>query len=220
MWTAQTHLWFGRFSAKCGLVALGVAGAACSTSTQESSVWQNTNYAAGPIKKIAVFAGRVNATDRRLIEDAFTSALASHGVHATPSYAIFPEGNVPKEAPEVRSVLQKDGYDGALVSTMHDAREPVLVQPGAVYDWGAFYDAYWGPSWWGKPTYYTVDFVKFETTLWNPQSGQMVWSTVTQTENPGSGAHFAPSLTNTIVPSLAKFGLIPARQGESVSMAP
>jgi hypothetical protein len=65
----------------------------------------------------------------------------------------------------------------------------------------------------------TDQFVNFETTLWNPSTGRMVWSAVTQTENPSSGANFVSSLTGKIVPSLAQAGFIPPKQGAPVSLA-
>jgi hypothetical protein len=91
------------------------------------------------------------------------------------------------------------------------------VAPNAAWPEG-FYGAYWGP---GAPVYAQTDqFVNFETTLWNTSSGKMVWSAVTQTENPTSGKDFVSSLTHKVVPSLAKAGLIPSRQGAPITLAP
>ncbi len=196
-------------------LALALAVSACSTPTTETDVWKSQSYAAGPMKQIAVFAGRVTATDRHTLEDAFVAQLASYGVRATPSYSIFPESQVPPDPLAVQSTLQGQGYDGALVSTMKGVTEAVLVAPDA--DWeGGFYGAYWGP---GAPVYAETDqFVKFETTVWNPSSGHMVWSAITQTENPRSNTDFAQSLTKEVVSSIAKAGLIPARQGAPVSV--
>jgi hypothetical protein len=195
--------------------ALAIAAAACSTPTTETNVWRSPTYAGGPMKNIAVFGGRVNATNRRTLEDGYVAALASHGVHATPSYSLFPQGQVPQDQAAVRTVLQHGGFDGVLISTLKGVTEQVLVAPEA--DWaGGFYGAYWGP---GAPVYAETDqFVKFETTLWNPNSGKMVWSAVTQTENPSSGPNFVSSLTGKIVPSLAQAGFIPAK-GAPVSLA-
>ena len=88
-----------------------------------------------------------------------------------------------------------------------------LVAPSA--DWGTgFYGAYWGP---GAPVYTQTDqFVKFETTLWDPNSGKMVWSAITQTENPTSGTDFVSSLTKAVVPSMANAGLLP--MGQPISL--
>jgi hypothetical protein len=198
-----------------GAVSLALVTGACSTPTTETNVWQSPTYAAGPMKNIAVFGGRVNETDRHTLEDGFVAALTSYGVHATPSYSIFP-GQVPKDQAAIRTMLQQRGYDGALVSTMQGVSEQTVLTPGAAWDAG-FYGAYWGA---GEPVYAeTNQFVKFETTLWNPSSGKMVWSAITETENPTSSPNFVSSLTGKVVPSLAKAGLIPARQGAPVSLA-
>ncbi len=193
--------------------ALALAIVACSTPTTETNVWKSPTYAAGPMKNIAVFGGRMNETDRRTLEDGFVSSLAASGVHATPSYTMFPQREAPPDAASIRAKLQSAGYDGALVSTLKGVSDQTQIAPGA--DWGGFYGGYWG-----APAYVQTDrFVKFETTLWSPNSGKMVWSTTTQTENPTSGQDFVSSLTGTVVPSLAKAGLIPARQGQPVSLA-
>jgi hypothetical protein len=179
-------------------------------------VWKSPSYAAGPMKNIAVFGGRLNETQRHTLEDTYVAALTQYGVHATPSYTMFPEGQSPPDPVAIQSTLRSNGFDGALVSTMKGVSEQVLVSPDA--DWaGGFYGAYWGP---GAPVYAETDeFVKFETSLWNPNSGRMVWSAVTQTENPTSGKDFSNSLTKSIVPSLAKAGFIPPK-GQPVSLAP
>jgi hypothetical protein len=200
-----------RTSAVVAVVASAALGA-CSTPTTETNVWKSPTYAAGPMKNIAVFAGRVDATQRRTLEDQLASALSSYGVHAIQAYTMFGD-QVPPDQAQIRATLRSNGYDGALVSTLKGTSEQVLVAPDA--DWGGgFYGAYWGA---GAPVYAQTDeFVKFETTLWDPNSGKMVWSTVTQTENPTSGKDFATSLSKTVVPSIAKAGLLP--MGQPVSL--
>jgi len=167
------------------------------------------------MRNIAVFAGHVSETERRTLEDSFVSALAFYGVRATPSYSVFPQGQVPNDQAAIREALQQGGYDGALVSTMRGVTDQVSIQPGAGWA-GGFYGAFWGPGSYA----YTDRFVKFETTLWSPQSAKMVWSANTQTENPTSGHDFAASLTGTVVPSLSQRGLIPPKQGTPVTLVP
>jgi hypothetical protein len=188
------------------VAALGFASA-CSTPTTETNVWKSSSYSAGPMKKIAVFGGKMNETDRRTLEDAFVGALARYGTRATPSYAIFANQTPPPDQAAIRTTLQSAGYDGALVSTLKGIQDQVYVAPDT--DWaGGFYGAYWG-----APAYVQTDqFVKFETTLWDPGSGKMVWSTTTQTENPSSNKDFDQSLLKTVVPSMAKAGLLPMGQ--------
>ena len=199
-------------SAVLACVVGGVGISACSTPTTETNVWKSPTYAAGPMRNIAVFGGRVNQTQRHTLEDGFASALTAYGVHATQSYTIFGDQQPPDQA-TIRATLRNGGYDGALVSTLEGVSESVLVAPSA--DWGTgFYGAYWGP---GAPVYTQTDqFVKFETTLWDPNSGKMVWSAITQTENPTSGTDFVSSLTKAVVPSMANAGLLP--MGQPISL--
>jgi hypothetical protein len=192
-------------------VALLACVAACSTRTTETNVWKSPSASAAPMKNAAVFAGRVTSTDRHTLEDGFVEALAAYGVRATPSYAIFPESQVPPDPTSVQATLKTSGYDGALVSTMQGVSERITIDQGV--DWaGGFYGAYWGP---GAPVYAETDqFVKFETTVWNVTAGKMVWSALTQTENPRSGRDFVSSLTKTVIPSIARARLIPSKAGE------
>ncbi|HEX4446425.1 MAG TPA: hypothetical protein VH044_06810 [Polyangiaceae bacterium] len=196
---------------------VAVCATACSTQTTETNVWKSPTAAAGTMKNIAVFAGRVNPTDRHTLEDGFVASLATYGVRATPSYSIFPESPVPPDATSVQKTLQSSGFDGALVSTLQGVTERVSIDPYS--DWaGGFYGAYWGP---GAPVYAETDqFVKFETTVWNVSAGKMVWSALTQTVNPKSGQDFVASLTKAVTPSIAKAGLIPSRNGGPISMLP
>ncbi len=196
-------------------LALALVAVACSTPTTETNVWKSPTYSAGPMSNVAVFGGRVDPSQRRTLEDGLVSSLSAHGVHATQSYTLFGD-QVPSDQATIRTALKNGGYDGALVSALKGVSDRTFIEPGA--DWGTgFYGAYWGA---GAPAYAMTDqFVKFETTLWSTNSGKMVWSAMTQTENPMSGQDFVSSLTKTIVPSLAKAGFIPAKGGEPVSMA-
>jgi hypothetical protein len=81
-------------AAACASAALTLFTVACSTPTAETSVWKSPTYAAGPMKKIAIFGGGLNDADRRTVEDGFVSTLAAYGVHATQSYTIFPQSLV------------------------------------------------------------------------------------------------------------------------------
>ena len=187
------------------------ASAGCSTSTQTvmTDTWRDPNYAAGPMRSIVVFGGKMDETNRRSLEDRLVAALSAQGVRATASYALFP-GELPSKD-EARAVIQQAGADGVLVSSMRGTTQRQTYVSGA-YE-GGFWDGFYGPGWGGAwaPGYVVTDqFVKFETSLWDPKgNGKMVWSAVTQTENPSSGMAFASSLTKAVLPALTKAGFLP-----------
>ena len=215
-----SRLWSRSFRGTVAVGAVALLGAGCSTATTSTDVWKNPSYAAGPVKNVIVFGGRLNDTNRRTLEDGFVSALSAHGVHATASYTKFP-GPVPGQ-PEAQQAVQDGGYDGVLVSTMRGVKERTTVEPGVGYGgpfWGGFYGG-WGSA--GEPGFVETDtYVKFETTLWDPHgSGKMIWSDVTQTENPSSAPNFIQSLLNNAIPAMDKAGLLPKISGAPVSYVP
>jgi hypothetical protein len=189
--------------------------AACSTPTKVTDAWRDPTFS-GPMKNLVIVGAKMSDTNRRTLEDNFTSALSARGIRATQSYRLLPAA-VPS-VEEARAALKMGGFDGALVATPRGVKEEVKVIPG-----GGFYD-YWGPTWSGPSDYVQTDeFVRFETTLWDPRDGgKMVWSALTQTVNPSSGKNFVLSLVNKVVPNLVQAGLIsPATApGEPVSYAP
>ena len=196
--------------------AVTIGGVACSTPTTVTNEWKSPSYAAGPMKNVVVVGAKLDDTQRRTLEDGFVAALSTHGVRATPSYTLFP-AQLPDRA-EAQSTIQKQGFDGVLVSTMRGINERTYIEPG----WnGGFYSDYWGPGWGGPSAYVETDaFVKFETTVWDPSGGgKLVWSAVTQTENPSSSHDFTKSLTNKLVPEMVKAGLVPAAAGPQISSA-
>ncbi|HZU85777.1 MAG TPA: hypothetical protein VE987_22785 [Polyangiaceae bacterium] len=189
----------GAFSLLCG---------GCSTPTKSTEVWKNPTYTGGPVKSVVVFGGRMSDANRRVVEDGLAGAVAEHGVRATPSYAMFP-GALPSEDVARRAVLD-GGYDGVLVSTMRGVTERTTLDGDMQYSrlWGGYYGPYWGSTW--EPGYADTDtYVKFETTLWDPRTGGMIWSDLTQTENPISTPDFVKSLIKNVVPAMEKAGLLP-----------
>lgn len=119
--------------------------------------------------------------------------------------------------------MQQAGVDGVIVASMKGVHERQTYVPGT-YE-GGFWNDYYGPGWGGAwdPGYVVTDqFVKFETSLWDPSgSGKMVWSAVTQTENPSSGKDFASSLTKSVIPAMTQGGFLPpATKDKAVSYAP
>jgi hypothetical protein len=161
------------------------------------------------MKSLVVFGGRLNATNRRTLEDAFVSAIRAHGVRATASYTLFP-AELPS-ADAARAAMQQTDADGFLVATMRGVSEKTTLVPGAYG--GGFWGGFYGPGWggpWDAGYVETDEFVRFETSVWdNRDNGHLVWSAVTQTENPRSGRDFAASLVHNVVPAISGTGLLP-----------
>jgi hypothetical protein len=188
----------------------------CSTPTTMTDVWRDPSFTTGPMRSLVVFGAHLDATRRRTLEDSFVAALSRHGVRGTASYTLFPD--LPS-ADVARAQLQRYAADGYLIAAMRGISEQTSIVPGGYT--GAFWGGYYGPGW-GAVAYpsYTVtnNIVKFETSLWDSHGdGKLVWSAVTETENPSSGKDFMKSLLREVMPALTKAGLIPPEQGNAVS---
>jgi hypothetical protein len=193
-------------------MAMLVAGCTTAAPTAMTSIWKDPTYAAGPMTTIVVFAGRVNPIDRRALEDGFVSTLKAQGVKATASYTIFP-AELPVRQ-DARSVLQKLGFDGVLVSIMTGAEDHRVLYPGGYSTsfWGGCCGPGWGTGW--DPAYVSPDgLVEFDTSLWSgDDNGSVVWSAVTQTANPTSGGDFVSGLTKNVTSQLRTAGFLPGKE--------
>jgi hypothetical protein len=187
-----------------------------------TDVWRDPSYTAGPMKSLVVFGGRMNATNRRTLEDGLVSALAQRGVHATASYTLFPE--LPSKD-VARAAMQQLAADGYLVASMRgtsERRSSAGGGYGGTGFGGVFWDDFYGAGWgegWGPGYVVTNEFVKFQTSLWDGNGGRLVWSATTETENPSSGKDFTKSLLKKIIPGLAHAGFVLPEQGRDVSYA-
>ena len=190
-------------------VVLGGLVCGCASSTTVTDVW-SSREAVAPMRNVLVMGTRTDEASRRTVEDGFANSLALHGVRATPSYTLFPNGFPSTD--DARKAVRSVGFDGLLVATAQGVTQRTTIVPGFGYDfWGGYY---WGPAWGGwYPGYvYTDQFVKFETTLWDPSGGgRLVWVATTQTENPSSGRQFVQSLTGKVIPEMEKAGVIPPK---------
>jgi hypothetical protein len=187
-----------------GLAALAISigsSSACSTATTISDVWRDPNYSAAPMRKMFVFGGLKSETNRRSLEDGFAASLARHGVQATPSYSVFPTLQVDREA--VRQYLKSQNYDGALVVKFEGLQTQTRVEPGAGF--GYYYGGLWGPDYYVE----TDQYVKVETSLWDARTDKLIWSAVSQTENPSSSSDAISSVVTKITSSLTEAGFIP-----------
>lgn len=193
-----------------GAVALVSSG--CSTPTTMTDEWRDPSYVAPPMRNMLVIGVRMDPTNRRTLEDAFVTALAKRGVHATPSYAVFPGGALPS-ADQARAAVKGQGVDGVLVASERGIREKTTVVPSS-YNGGLYGGYYgWGGTW--SPGYVVTDaFVKFETSVWDASQGRLVWSAVTETENPSSSRDFVKSLLKSVIPAMTNVGLVPPKSTE------
>jgi hypothetical protein len=182
----------------------------CATKTSTTHLWAAEDYRGGTMGNVIVFGRGMAEAQRRSLEDQLGDALADHGVAATPSYRVFP---VLPDVDEARAEVTKQNFDGAVVVTLHGTRERQSYVPGH-YMGGGFWGGYYGMGWGWSPGYVVTDeLVDAETSVWDlrTDNGRLVWSALTNTENPTSGPDLTKSLAKEILPKMEKAGLVPKK---------
>jgi hypothetical protein len=200
------------------LVAAAVGVSACaSTKTSVAQLWSAPLPSSpAPMGKVIVMATRMDQANRRSLEDSFAAALAARGVEAIPSYKLLP-GALPERA-EAEKTIRSVGADGILSLNFKGISERPTYVPGEGYSggfWGGYYA--WGVGYGGYYEGYvhTDDIVNIEATLWDERVGDtVVWTALTNTNNPATGNALVRSVTDRVVPELSKAGFIPSLPSE------
>lgn len=172
----------------------------CAAPTSVTQTWQAPVTAeTPPMKRILVFAARMDQAHRRGLEDGFVAALAREGIAARPSYELF-EGPPPKKE-AAREIIAQQGFDGVLVAAVQSVRNETR--------WNMMGPSYWSYGWygWGSQSYVVTDqVVRCETSLWEERNGteRMVWAAASKTLNAEDRNDFISSVTSAVVPELTR----------------
>jgi hypothetical protein len=190
--------------------AVVVMAGACLPSTNVSDTWSAARPHSGPLRNVLIFAGGVDGDSRHSVEDAMALELTKRGVTASASYAFFGE-SLPSRDDGIGKI-KSTGFDGVLsVAMRRHGNVPEFYDSG-IWDYLKSTNLCRLPA--RESPYYTQldETVDFETALWDLRTGRLLWSAVAQvkTPSPGEGA-VVTSLSKTVVPALAKRGLIPGR---------
>ena len=101
------------------LIALAGFSIAAFGSTKLAFSWRNPNAPSGPFKNIMVLALNGQAANRAQFEDTLTAAITKTGMQAVQSYSLIPQPNLtPIDIDQLRNVVQGQGFDAVLVSTI------------------------------------------------------------------------------------------------------
>jgi len=202
-------------AALCLLVA-----AACSL-TNLNAVWKDPQYQGGKLKNVLVVGGSKNQVVRRIFEDEFTARFKSRGINAIPSYTIFPsEKTLDKDTIESKS--RELGIDSMLVASVVDTKTKQELRPVPsnyyyrdiyFYDWPHPYSPFYSGSFPGRfyydRMYYSeYEVVNIETSIYDTQTGKMIWSALSDTVVGGSAELEINSFVAMIMKNLAENQLI------------
>lgn len=180
-----------------------------------TDVWKDPGLPAAPLTHLMVVSLAPSEVMRRTWEDAMAAGLTGHGVEATPSYQIWPDG--PPEIDSLAAEVQREAFDGVVLTHPADVQttrtyvhgETKLV-PTKVYDkWKQHYVTYYrrveAPGHVEVHTSLLVD-----TDIWMAADEfRMVWTGTTKAMNPTSTDATNKAIIRVILPRLVTQGVIP-----------
>lgn len=180
----------------------------CSATTM-SAVWKDPNYQGEKLKKVLVVGVAKDDVIRRLFEDEFTARLKAHGTDAYPSYSIIPSTEMLDED-TVNAKIANLGMDAILVTRFVNKKKETVYTPGTTYYSGGWYNWYSrGYGYATSPGYYSeYEVISLSTNIYDTQTGQMIWSGLSDTVTGGSAEVEIKELIDVITKSLTANQLI------------
>ena len=180
----------------------------CSATTM-SAVWKDPNYQGGKLKKVLVVGVAKDEVIRRLFEDEFSARLKAHGTDAYPSYSILASTEMLAEDP-VNAKIENLDLDAVLVTRFVNRKKETVYTPGTRYYSGGWYNWYsTGYGYVTSPGYYSeYEVISLSTNIYHSQTGEMIWSGLSDTVTGGSAETEIRDLIDAIVRSLTENGLI------------
>ena len=189
-----------------GLLASTII-ASCAATTVVTK-WQDPATPRLAFTNVIALVISSDPTLRRVGEDELCRQVTR--VPCAPAYALIPDGAL-SNVDTVKLLVQKAGFDGALVFRVVNAREKVTYVPptyGPTF-WG--YYRYAGPAY--SPGYVQTDqVVRIETSIYSVRDDKLVWVGVTDTMNPNSVSALVKDVAKAVRKELERTGAIPAPQ--------
>ena len=135
------------------LIGFAIIMSSCS-SVKVLDSWQGDNLSTIKDKNILIIARTENIQARIAFEEAIANDLRKAGYKAQESYLKFSnyDPDTKEDASKIKALLEKEGYDGVVVTVVKDYSEAVVTEETGGYYAGASYGGYGGYGYY--PGYY------------------------------------------------------------------
>jgi hypothetical protein len=205
-----------RWLAACAAaIPLSVLLAGCAGGPKIVNVWEDPSYDGPRFRNVLIVGIAKSDANARIFEDVFADRLAGAGIAATPAYRVLPR-DVKAAKEEIESVVAAKGIDAIFVTRVIDVDRQTsyssgytTVYPGTAYyhDFYGFYNYSWGV--YASPSYaYSYDVVRLETSVYETQDYDLVWTGMTETVDPKDVAKESVKLADLIMKELKTRGLL------------
>jgi hypothetical protein len=184
----------------------------CATTTVER-VWQAPEWT-GSFDHVVIFGMSKRPGVRRAFEEGVAEALRAKGVHATPSFELFPD-DTERTREEIASALSQRQLDGILVARLIaiDSGQryldgaPYMIMGGPPMGFYGYYHATFGLTY-GMGYVTDYDVVIIESNLYAAQNAQLVWSGISETFDPQDVEEAVKSYGRTMTKTLIEADLV------------
>jgi len=188
------------------LALLAALGTTSCASTRLVTKWQAPSTGPLQFTKVLALALAPEEALRRVAEEDLCNQVKS--VPCKPAYLVIPPSEM-GDMEKAKALVQRAGFDGALVFRVVSAKEKVTYVPPS-----------YGPTFWGyynyarpiayDPGYYRTDqLVSVETSIYSLREDRLLWVATTETMNPKSIDALVEDVAKTVRDELVKEKLIP-----------
>ncbi len=192
-------------------IALLALLVSCAT-TRIDAQWQNPDFAGGKVQGPVLVVGLTrDESARRLYEDSMSVRLGERGIQATPSYRVVTAPLTDSSSDQVLEAARSAGARYVLSSGLirREIVERAIADPPG-WHWDPWYSGWYRTYW---PYAHAREVQVFEryvasTSLAEAESGKVVWSARTSTEDTGNLEQEVKAFARAIVRAMADKGLV------------
>jgi hypothetical protein len=188
-----------------------------------TSVWRDSQYTGGPLKKLAIIVVHKDDLTRRRVEDEIARALMGGTTQVVPSYSSVLE-KLEMDHAAIKNKLVAQGFDGALVGRVAAIVKDETYRPPSTYvafggpyvgvgpgfdSFGGYYGYSYTVAY--DPGYTSVSTrVVIETILYKLPEAKPIWTGTTESMNPNSRDELVEKVGSLIGKELRSARLISA----------
>jgi hypothetical protein len=191
-----------------GLVLTAALLAACASDPKPVGEWREPAFT-GKVSNVLVIGVTSRSTRRRVFEDLFVQALASHDVLAIPSYELITSTQELSRETVLAAIEGRD-IDGILVTRMVGVREEEVYKAPPDYDHYRDFQGYYDFALQQNNHSYYAQFrvLTLETNLYETISRTLVWSMKSEVVDSSQPRHLIEAQIKLTLDHLKKQGLI------------
>jgi hypothetical protein len=179
----------------------------CAT-TKLSSVWKDSTYTGGVLKKVMVVGLSDNLRNRKMFEEVFTKAFRDNGLEAIPSLSVILLAK-DLNRDTIKDEAERRGIDAILVTHLSDIKEEeVHYEP---LDYEIYFYQYYRKVQqydYAPQSYTQIKDVQMKSNLYETKTEKLIWSASSETIDPKSVNEVIGSLCKAVLESLRSHMLI------------